>query len=221
MNQPKATDRESIFDQLRVEILDGSLPPGAPLKEVALAERFGVSRTPVRDGLNRLEQAGLVVRAKRGLVVKEIDPESVVQVYNLRILLEEEAAGQAAQSRTVKDLLRLEALLERDSKLVDKSDRSLIKSNMEFHEAVWKSTQNSILVDLLDRLTGHLVHAPQSTLSVGDRWEAALGEHGALVAAIVDRDVEKARGIARDHFEAALRIRMGLLRESMLVGEHE
>ncbi|GAA0213439.1 hypothetical protein GCM10009537_17220 [Corynebacterium riegelii] len=94
--------------------MNGTLLPGTQLKEVQLANRFGVSRTPVRDALSRLEDLGLAERVNRGLEVRGLDPEQVIQVYDMRILLEVEASGQAAQNRNLNDILTLEALLERD-----------------------------------------------------------------------------------------------------------
>ncbi|WP_405784234.1 GntR family transcriptional regulator [Streptomyces sp. NBC_01378] len=213
----KPLDRDAVFEQLRVEILDGTLPAGHPLREVALAERFGLSRTPIRDALSRLEQTGLAVRGKRGLLVKRVDPETVVQVYSLRILLEEDAAGQAAEARTINDLLRLEALTQRDRALGSSiSDQQMIRSNMEFHETVWRSTHNDVLVDLLERLTGHLIHDPGTTLAVGDRWSESLDEHEELADAIAQRDGQRARKAARKHFSRALELRIGLLRQAIL-----
>lgn len=145
--------RDDIFSQLRNEILNGTLLPGTQLEEVQLANRFGVSRTPVRDALSRLEDLGLAERVNRGLEVRGLDPEQVIQVYDMRILLEVEASGQAAKNRNLNDILTLEALLERDRSLEKPTDAELvIQTNLEFHRAVWKATQNPVLIDLLERL---------------------------------------------------------------------
>lgn len=209
-------DRESIFRALHAEILDGTLGPGTPLREVALAERFEVSRTPVRDALSRLEQAGLLTRAQRGLEVQSVDPQTIMQVYEARILLEEQIAGDAALNRTMKDVLRLEALVERDRGLQERDDPTLIRANLEFHRAVWEASRNPVLQDLLAQLSHHLVHAPHSTLTVDGRWEEALVEHARLVEAISRRDAEAARSAARSHFETARGIRLDLLRAAAL-----
>ncbi|WP_083439768.1 GntR family transcriptional regulator [Corynebacterium riegelii] len=119
--------------------MNGTLLPGTQLKEVQLANRFGVSRTPVRDALSRLEDLGLAERVNRGLEVRGLDPEQVIQVYDMRILLEVEASGQAAQNRNLNDILTLEALLERDRSLEKPTDAELIQTNLEFHRAVWKT----------------------------------------------------------------------------------
>ena len=196
--------------------MNGTLLPGTQLKEVQLANRFGVSSTPVRDALSRLEDLGLAERVNRGLEVRGLDPEQVIQVYDMRILLEVEASGQAAQNRNLNDILTLEALLERDRSLEKPTDAELIQTNLEFHRAVWKATQNPVLIDLLERLMTHLVHAPTSTLSVDDRQNEALNEHAKLIEAISDRDTAAARDIANQHFSTAREIRMNLLRKAAL-----
>lgn len=196
--------------------MNGTLLPGTQLKEVQLANRFGVSRTPVRDALSRLEDLGLAERVNRGLEVRALDPEQVIQVYDMRILLEVEASGQAAQNRNLNDILTLEALLERDRSLEKPTDAELIQTNLEFHRAVWKASQNPVLIDLLERLMTHLVHAPTSTLSVDDRQNEALNEHAKLIEAISDRDTAAARDIANQHFSTAREIRMNLLRKAAL-----
>jgi DNA-binding GntR family transcriptional regulator len=213
------TDAQAVYADLREQILSGALPPGTPLREIPLAERFGVSRTPVREALRRLEQDRLLAPGARGMQVRSIDPTEVVQVYDMRVLLEAEAAGQAARSRSDADLMRLEGLLARDRALRDPDDTTRIRTNLEFHAAVWQATHNPVLIDLLDRLSIHLVHAPRSTLSVGDRWTTALDEHDRLVAAVRARDEQAARDIAGRHMTTAREIRLALLREAAATPE--
>lgn len=206
-------DRQSIYETLRREISAGTLEPGATLKEVALSERFGVSRTPVRDALMRLTEDGLLERNQRGLEVMGVDPEVVVQVYDMRILLEEEAAGRAAERHTISELLQLEALLARDRKLKNPADATMVRTNLEFHETIWKATHTPVLIDLLNNLSTHLIHTPRSTLGEGDRWERSLDQHEQLLHAIQARDVETARSTARKHFEEARALRLEILRD--------
>lgn len=92
MTETRKIDGDAIFNALREEILSGVHPPGTPFREIPLTERFGVSRTPIRAVLSRLEQERLLVRVDRGLRVPEADPERVIQVYDLRIQLEGTAA---------------------------------------------------------------------------------------------------------------------------------
>jgi DNA-binding GntR family transcriptional regulator len=207
-----------VYQKLREEIVTGVLAPGSPLREVSLAGRFGVSRTPVREALRRLEQDRLLVPGDRGMVVRAIDPHEVVQVYDMRVLLEAEAAGQAARDHRPADLVRLEGLLDRDRTLTDPDDATRVRTNLEFHAAVWQATHNPVLVDLLERLTVHLVHAPRSTLSVGDRWHHALDEHARLLEAVRARDEQRARTLAGEHMATARELRLRLLRDSAAGG---
>jgi len=209
-------DGDTIFRTLRSEILSGVHPPGTALRETFLAERFGVSRTPVREALSRLQQERLLERVARNLQVPQVDPQQVIQIYDMRILLEEEAARQAARSRQFTDLMRLEALLQRDRQLEEPDDHSRITTNLEFHAAVWNCAHNPVLRDLLDRLSTHLIHAPRSTLSTGNRWAESLDEHEALAQAIEQRDSDAAGKIARQHMETARTLRLQLLRETAL-----
>jgi DNA-binding GntR family transcriptional regulator len=213
------TDARDVYRKLREEIATGVLPPGSPLREVSLAGRFGVSRTPVREALRRLEQDRLLVPGDRGMVVRAIDPHEVVQVYDMRVLLEAEAAGQAARDRRPADLVRLEGLLDRDRALTGPDDATRVRTNLEFHAALWQATHNPVLVDLLERLTVHLVHAPRSTLSVGDRWHHALDEHARLLDAVRGRDEPTARKVAGEHMATARELRLRLLRDSA-AGQH-
>lgn len=208
-------DGDSIYRELRAEILAGALPPATPLREVAISERFGVSRTPVRDALRRLKHDRLLEQGARGLQVHQATAQEAIQVYDVRILLEQEVAGQAAASRDITDVVRLEGLLARDLALVNPDDATRASTNLEFHAAVWAAAHNPVMEDLLQRLSTHLIRTPQSTLSVGDRWQEALAEHSLLVDAISSRDEAKARELARAHMETARTLRLGLLRDSI------
>src|SRR4051794_36269477 len=105
------TDAQAVYADLRGQILSGALPPGTPLREIALAERVGGARSPAREAPRPLQQDRLLASAGRGMQVRSIEPHEVVQVYDMRVLLEAEAAGQAARSRGEADLMRLEGLL--------------------------------------------------------------------------------------------------------------
>ncbi len=208
-------DGDSIYAILRDEIIDGTHEPGTPFRELHLAERFGVSRTPVREALSRLQQEQLLVRVDRGLRVPEPNPETVIQVYDLRILLESTAAAEAARAYQLSDLLQMQALLARDRETSEPTDNQRKKFNLEFHAALWNATHNPVLVDLLDRLETHLIHTPKPTLSVGNRWEESLEEHAELIEAIERRDADGARALAAEHLKKARDIRLQLLREGV------
>lgn len=210
------TDAQTVYLELRTQIVSGALPPGSPLREAAVAGRFGVSRTPVREALRRLEQDRLLVPGARGMEVRATGPQEVIQVYDMRILLEAEAASQAARSRTVADLIQLEGLLARDRSLDGPDDATRSRTNLEFHAAMWEATHNAVLIDLMQRLTIHLVAVPHSTLSVAGRWAQSLDEHAQMIEAVRDQDEAAARDLASAHMITARQIRLELLRDSML-----
>jgi len=96
-----------VYERLRDEVVSGQLPEGAPLVEATVATRYGTSRTPVREALRRLEQDGLVERGARGLRVRIRGPEEILEIYEVRILLEAAAARHAAVRHTRLDLIRI------------------------------------------------------------------------------------------------------------------
>ncbi|WP_432563634.1 GntR family transcriptional regulator [Kineococcus sp. SYSU DK003] len=219
MNPPPSAartrvDADTIYTRVRAQVLNGERPPGSRVLELALAEEFGVSRTPVREALRRLAHDRLLEPGVRGLQVRVVSPGEVVQVYDARILLEAEVAAEAARVAQIGDLLELERLLARDRALVHPDDATRTRTNMEFHAAVWRAAHNPVLLDLLERLTVHQVHSPHSTLSVSGRWESALVEHAELLHAIGEHDADRARRIAAAHMRTARDIRLRLLREA-------
>jgi DNA-binding GntR family transcriptional regulator len=212
---PPPAVKESPYDKLKAAILDGTFAPGAPLVESSVADWCGVSRTPVREALTRLEQDGLVTRGERGLVVRERTPEEILDIYDVRILLEETAARLAAERHTPFDIIRLERLLRTGEEIDHCDPQALAESNREFHRAVWQAARSESLMDLLSRLNSHLLRYPTTTLSYPGRWEHALGEHRQLVAAIGNRDSVSAAEVARQHLTAARDIRLRLWEQDL------
>ncbi|WP_431710306.1 GntR family transcriptional regulator [Glutamicibacter uratoxydans] len=201
-------DAQAIHAQLRQQLLRGHFMPGDPLREVALAEEFGVSRTPVREALTRLLHEGMLERRARGLFVREIEPEQIMQVYDLRIMLEGQAASEAAEMRSETDLAKLQGLIDRDRALENPDDVTRLVTNIEFHRTLWKAARNPVLEDILDRLASHHVHIPSSTLSVGNRWEESLNEHQRICDCIRDRDASGARDVVQQHMKTAKAMRL-------------
>lgn len=201
------TGSESTYTRLKEEILLGTLPPGTRLVETILAERYAVSRTPVREALGRLVHDGLVERAERGMCVRAYTAEEIFELYEVRQLLETAAARAAAARRTEFDIVHLQTLTERlNQPDIPLADRAPL--NREFHAAIWKAGHNSILVNTLDRLTLHILRHMSTTLTSPGRWEQALAEHGKIVEAITDGDGEAAGDLVSDHLRTARSIRL-------------
>jgi len=194
---------------MKSAILEGTLEPGAPLVEVQLAEWCGVSRTPIREALTRLEQDGLIERSDRGFVVRLRSPEEILDIYEIRVVLETMAAKLAAERHTRVDKIRITKALERWQAATENMEASeLMKLNQELHRATWLASHNQPLIDLLERLSLHLGRYPATTLTAPGRLKTARSEHEELVEAIFARNPEAAAEAATKHFTAALKIRL-------------
>lgn len=207
---PARAPRVSPYEMIKQAILSGELGAGQPLAEVALATWCGVSRTPVREALRRLEQDGLAARSAHGLTVRERSPEEIIDLYDTRVVLEAFAGQVAAQRRTDYDVRLLRSNLEHCAAVPDTDEAGMVEANQQFHQAIWRASHNESLTDLLQRLTLHLARYPGTTLSSPGRWDKALREHAELVGAIENRDGDAAHAIARGHFLAARDIRLDL-----------
>lgn len=199
--------------QLRTAVLNGEFRPGMILVETAVAEAYGVSRTPVREALRALESDGILQQRGRHLVVRVTTLEEVLEIYDCRIVLEGVAAGWAALARTDNDLQLLELALEQMTFVADASPFEKATVNHAFHERLWRSSHNSTLVDLLARLEVHIRRYPEPTVSQPGRWEQAVAEHAAIIEAIRNRDDETAARLSREHMIAARDIRVRMVHE--------
>jgi len=201
------------YEMLKSAIIKGEFPPGQQLVESNLAEWCGVSRTPVREALRRLQQDGLIDRTDRGMVVKERSPEDILDIYDTRLVLEGFAGRTAADRRTAYDLRTMRKWLEHGDS-VKADSHGLVEANLGFHASIWRATHNESLIDLLERLNLHLARYPETTLAVAGRWAEARGEHEELVDAIEARDGDLAQEIATKHFAKARDIRLAIFDET-------
>lgn len=204
-----------VYERLREEIVSGRLPSGVPLVEATVAARYGTSRTPVREALRRLEQDGLVERGDRGLRVRTRGPEEILEIYEVRILLEAAAARGAAERGTRLDLMRIKNAAEAMAAADPADPDAMAATNRAFHEEVWAASHNGTLVDLLTRLNSHVTRYPATTLTSPGRWEEALSEHAGLVRAIEAGDADEAGLIAGKHMTKARDIRLRMYGEEL------
>lgn len=202
--------RQTPYERIRAAILSGEFTPGQPLVENALAEWCGVSRTPVREALRRLQQDGLLDRTERGMTVRERSPAEILDIYDTRLALEAMAGRVAAERRTDLDLRSIRSWLERGRKVKAGDDDGMVVTNQGFHGAIWRAAHNESLIDLLERLNLHLARYPGTTLAFPGRWDEARAEHEQLLDAIERRDSQAAHDIAMKHFVRARDIRLDL-----------
>jgi DNA-binding GntR family transcriptional regulator len=204
-----------VYDRLRAGIVSGDYEAGAPLVELALAEHYGTSRTPVREALRRLEQDGLVERGDRGMRVRTRSPEEILEIYEVRIPLEATAAAAAAERRTGLDLMRIRRAEAQMAETSSFDPNTMALANRLVHEAIWAASHNGTIVDLLTRLNNHLTRYPATTLAVKGRWEEALRQHSEIISAIENRDCDRAAELARVHMARARDIRLQIYSEEV------
>ena len=207
-NDRAAQVNRSIYDEIRDAIVEGELMPGARLAEEALATQFRSSRTPIREALLKLRQDGLVEASGRGLVVRQRTSEEILNLYKVRVLLEEFAAHEAAVYRSDLDLNRLMRLHAEMADASHDAGSRLEQVNREFHEQMWRSSHNDALVEMLKRLTMQLRRFLESTLGYPGRFDDAISEHDELISAIRDRQADRAGEIAARHMRGALNIQL-------------
>ena len=202
-----------VYERLRGEIVEGTFDAGANLVEIALAERYGTSRTPIREALRRLEQDGLVERGDRGMRVRTRSPEEILEIYEVRIALEATAASAAATRHTDLDLIRVRKAQSAIDSVPSEDPVAMMAANRAFHEAIWAASHNGTVVDLLSRLNNHLTRYPATTLETAGRWQEALAEHHALIEAIEARDSARAGALAEAHMTKARDLRLQIYRD--------
>jgi DNA-binding GntR family transcriptional regulator len=210
VSEPVSPPALDPYEQLKEAIYLGDLRPGQHLVETSLAQSFKVSRTPIREALTRLEQDGLLVRTRMGLQVRERSPGEVLDIYEVRILLEGAAGRTAAERRTNNDVFELRQAHRRYRAAGDKDSRSRVAANRHFHEVVWRAAHQPALADLLHRIELQLGRFPVTTLSYPGRWESSVEQHEALVSAIEARDGDRAAEVATQHFTEAREIRLAI-----------
>ena len=185
----------------------GVYKPGDRLVESELANRFGGSRTPIREALQRLETQSLLARDGRSLIVASLDHDQMAELYTVRGALEGLAAELAAQHAAPEEIKVLRDMVERDKALLDKP-AELSQSNRRFHRQLHRASHNRYLVQQLDLVYRSMALLATTSLAVDGRGQVALDEHLAIVDAIEARDAAAASKALRDHLSVAYETRL-------------
>lgn len=183
--------------------------PGDRLVESDLADRFGVSRTPIREALQRLETQSLLTRDGRSLIVASLDHTQMSELYVVRGELEGLAARLAARHSTPEEIRVLRDMLEQDRKLVG-DPAALSRANKRFHKQIHLASHNRFLVQQLDLVHRSMALLATTSLAAEGRGTGALAEHEAIVAAIEAGDGDAADAALRDHISKAYMTRLKL-----------
>lgn len=194
----------------------GLYKPGDRLVESELAEQFGVSRTPVREALQRLETQAMLTRDGRSLIVASLDHNQLAELYAVRTELEGLAARLAARHATEEECRVLRSMVEEDKLLLGGDPRALSRANKRFHKQIHLASHNRFLVQQLDLVHRSMALMANTSFAAEGRDAPALAEHDKIVSAIEARDGEAAYQALKAHiskaYETRLRVDAGELR---------
>lgn len=204
--KPLLTDAYALI----LEAIDrGDFKPGDRLVESDLADRFGVSRTPIREALQRLETQSLLTRDGRSLIVASLDHNQRAELYVVRAELEGLAASLAARHATPEEVAVLRDMVEQDRALIGQPEL-MARANRRFHQQIHLASHNRFLVQQLSLVHRSMALMATTSLAAEGRGEAAIAEHDAIVTAIESGDVRAAREMLKAHISKAFVTRLKL-----------
>ncbi|MGE5576049.1 MAG: GntR family transcriptional regulator [Syntrophothermus sp.] len=199
------TLHEQVFRQLREAILSGEFKEGERIIETEIAGKMGISRSPLREALRKLELEGLVtVTPRKGAIVNAFSKEDIEEIYLLRSVLEGLAARLAAERITDRDLQALMESVERTDLLIRRDNiAGLVEENTNFHNIILRASGKKRLVQLIGNLQEYVHKFRTASLSKPGRAFKALEEHREILAALRQRDGERAERLAHSHIAAS------------------
>ncbi|MDD4170948.1 MAG: GntR family transcriptional regulator [Syntrophomonas sp.] len=197
--------RELVLDAIRSAIINGTLQPRERLMEIQMAEELGVSRTPIREALRKLELEGFIVMVPRkGAYVSDLSFKDIADVFEIRAALEGLAAGLAAERITDDELETMERLLVGKQEAITAGDiDKLVEVDTSFHELLYRASRNVRLATIISNLREQIQRFRLTSLSFPGRNKESLLEHKQIVEAIQARDTQLARQLAQEHIENA------------------
>jgi DNA-binding GntR family transcriptional regulator len=195
-----------VYEEVRQAIIDLRLHPGEPLREAAMAEQLGVSKTPVREALARLEQEGLVETTSfKGAVVSGYSNQDLQEIYELREMLEAAAVRDVAASASADTIDSLRDVIRRSRQLRDKGDLPELASLLgHFDLIVYEQVSNQRMRAMIETLRAHLTRIGKLTEEIPGRVVASVEEHARIVEAIEAADPDSAERLMRSHIKSVL-----------------
>jgi DNA-binding GntR family transcriptional regulator len=205
---------DAVHQTLREAIMSGRLRPGDHLAEEYLARQFGVSRTPVREAILRLETEQLAERVpRRGLVVRDVPEREVLEVYTVRTSLDALAARLAATQSLPAERAQLRWINQQLAEAAGRGDdAAMAELNIQFHEAICEAAHNGMLLRFTRQIHDWVHRFGETTFSYPGRAPTAVAEHERVLEAIEAGDADAAEQLARDHMISARQVRMAMLR---------
>jgi DNA-binding GntR family transcriptional regulator len=213
---PQRTVTEQVLVQLRQLIMSGALAPGSRIDQADLAQRFGVSVVPVREALARLQSSGLVrIVPHRGVFIESLSAGELVDIYNVRELLEEHAARLAAANLTDKDVDLLQSITDRMEVAAEARDYdTFLALNRDFHFTIYRAARRPYMLQIIGQLWDRSTRYRLLQLhTIPDRTRTAMFETQAIIAACRRRDQEAIGYLVRYKVHQTT---MGLLEQMQL-----
>lgn len=204
------TLREKILETIRDAISSGSMKPGEKVAEPELAERFGISRTPIREAFRQLESEGyLTVIPRKGAVVVSFSSKEIEEFYAIKSILEGYAANRACHNLTAKEIDKLAAINDKLDHLAEEGDiKNFFKVHNDFHELFRKAADNSKLDEMICGLVSKFQRLRYASLSKPGRMKISVQEHYKIIEAFRARDAALAEQLVRKNAEFGGRVLM-------------
>lgn len=195
---------DQVFERLESDILLGKYPRGSYLTELALVEDLGVSRTPIREALRRLEQEHIIEVSSRGILVLGVTAEDLADIYAMRVEVEPMVAARAATAATEEEIAQLREAVELQAYYVGRHDSDRIKfMDSRFHELLYRASHSTVFYDTLLPLHKKVQKFRKASVENESRADKSYDEHSAILAAIEKRDSAAAFAAMRAHVENA------------------
>jgi len=197
-----------VADRLRDLIVQGELEPGTRLNERLLTERFGISRTPLREAIKMLASEGLVqLLPNRGAVVTSITRKSALDMFQVMGVLESlagELACQRATERDIEEIAKLHASMRRHHKRRELNE--YFRLNQEIHQRIVDCAGNAELADIYRRLSVRLRRVRYMANYSKERWDEAMAEHEQILEALTERQAKRLKALLATHLENKLKV---------------
>ena len=197
------TKKDLAYEEIKRLILDGKLSGDMPISENVLANMLGISRTPVRDALRRLEMDGFVrVIPNQGVVIREVSISEVKEIYDMRIALEEFVVRELADGLSDEDFRNLEAILKKQEEVCEKRDAvAFHEEDRRFHDYLMRAYGNAMITNFIAKLRDRIEGINVNMLKTPGNMQLFYGEHKRIFEALRKRSGEEAAKEMDEHLK--------------------
>jgi len=202
----------NAYEEIYEAIISGDIRPGDRLRETTLAEQIGLSRTPIREAIRKLESDGIVVHEPRvGAIVKTLSQQEIVELYEMRIVVESTAARMAARHISDAELRALEDINAEMGNATGGGETARL--NRDFHRCILNAAKNRYLVQSFEVLAHNFVLLGATTIETPERIIQVIEQHDTIIEALRNRDEDESAKAMADHMDTSLDYRLKVLRQ--------